>query len=209
MGDFNILIFQLSILLMSVVIHEVSHGIVALWQGDPTAKLMGRLTLNPIKHLDFLGSFFVPMIFIFTTGFFFGWAKPVPYNPYNLRNQKWGAAMVGAAGPISNFVIAIVFGIALRFFPVASDLAFMQNLFQVFIIIVTLNILLGVFNLVPIPPLDGSKLLFSILPPHMSHIQRMLEQYGFIILLFFIFFAFQVIVPIVGGLFHLITGMSM
>ena len=208
MGDFNILIFQLSILLMSIVIHEVSHGIVALWQGDPTAKLMGRLTLNPIKHLDFLGSFLVPMIFMFTAGFLFGWAKPVPYNPYNLRNQKWGAAMVGAAGPISNFVIAIVFGIALRFFPVASDLAFMQNLFQVFIIIVTLNILLGVFNLVPIPPLDGSKLLFSILPPHMSHIQRMLEQYGFIILLFFIFFAFQVIVPIVGGLFHLITGMS-
>jgi len=209
MGDFEILILQLAVLLMSIVIHEVSHGIVALWQGDPTAKLMGRLTLNPIKHLDFLGSFLVPMIFMFTAGFLFGWAKPVPYNPYNLRNQKWGAAMVGAAGPISNFVIAIVFGIALRFFPVASDLAFMQNLFQVFIIIVTLNILLGVFNLVPIPPLDGSKLLFSILPPHMSHIQRMLEQYGFIILLFFIFFAFQVIVPIVGGLFHLITGMSM
>jgi len=208
MGDFEILILQLAVLLMSIVIHEVSHGIVALWQGDPTAKLMGRLTLNPIKHLDFLGSFLVPMIFMFTAGFLFGWAKPVPYNPYNLRNQKWGAAMVGAAGPISNFVIAIVFGIALRFFPVASDLAFMQNLFQVFIIIVTLNILLGVFNLVPIPPLDGSKLLFSILPPHMSHIQRMLEQYGFIILLFFIFFAFQVIVPIVGGLFHLITGMS-
>ena len=116
--------------------------------------------------------------------------------------------MVGAAGPISNFVIAIVFGIALRFFPVASDLAFMQNLFQVFIIIVMINILLGVFNLMPIPPLDGSKLLFSILPPHMSHIQQMLERYGFIILLFFIFFAFQVIFPIVGGLFHLITGMS-
>mgnify|MGYP000061818098 FL=1 len=210
MGDFNILIFQLSILLMSVVIHEVSHGIVALWQGDPTAKLMGRLTLNPIKHLDVWGSFLVPlMLFVFSGGnYLFGWAKPVPYNPYNLRNQKWGAAMVGAAGPISNFVIAIVFGIALRFFPVASDLAFMQNLFQVFIIIVMINILLGVFNLMPIPPLDGSKLLFSILPPHMSHIQQMLERYGFIILLFFIFFAFQVIFPIVGGLFHLITGMS-
>jgi Zn-dependent protease len=195
---------------MSVVIHEVSHGIVALWQGDPTAKLMGRLTLNPIKHLDVWGSFLVPlMLFVFSGGnYLFGWAKPVPYNPYNLRNQKWGAAMVGAAGPISNFVIAIVFGIALRFFPVASDLAFMQNLFQVFIIIVMINILLGVFNLMPIPPLDGSKLLFSILPPHMSHIQQMLERYGFIILLFFIFFAFQVIFPIVGGLFHLITGMS-
>jgi len=210
MGDFNILIFQLSILLMSIVIHEVSHGIVALWQGDPTAKLMGRLTLNPIKHLDVWGSFLVPlMLFVFSGGnFLFGWAKPVPYNPYNLRNQKWGAAMVGAAGPLSNFAVAIVFGIALRFFPLTPDLVFMQNLFQVFIIIVMINILLGVFNLVPIPPLDGSKLLFSILPPHMSHIQRMLEQYGFIILLFFIFFAFRVIFPIVGGLFHLITGMS-
>lgn len=209
MGDFNLLIFQLAILLMSVVIHEVSHGIVALWQGDPTAKLMGRLTLNPIKHLDVWGSFLVPlMLFVFSGGnFLFGWAKPVPYNPYNLRNQKWGAAMVGLAGPASNFLIAIVFGLALRFFPV-TDVAFLQNLAQVFVIIVMLNILLGVFNLVPIPPLDGSKLLFSILPPHMRHIQEFLERYGFIVLLFFIFFAFQIIFPIVSGLFRLITGIG-
>lgn len=211
MGDFNLLIFQLAVLLMSVVIHEVSHGVVALWQGDPTAKFMGRLTLNPIKHLDLWGSFLVPlMLFVFSAGnFLFGWAKPVPYNPYNLRNQKWGAAMVGAAGPAANFLIAIVFGIALRFFPTTSDLPFLQNLFQLFVIIVMLNILLGVFNLVPIPPLDGSKLLFSVLPPHMSHIQQFLEQYGFIILLFFIFFAFRIIFPIVGALFYLITGMAL
>ena len=209
MGDFNLLIFQLAILLMSVVIHEVSHGIVALWQGDPTAKLMGRLTLNPIKHLDVWGSFLVPlMLFVFSGGnFLFGWAKPVPYNPYNLRNQKWGAAMVGLAGPASNFLIAIVFGLALRFFPV-TDVAFLQHLAQVFVIIMMLNILLGVFNLVPIPPLDGSKLLFSILPPHMRHIQEFLERYGFIVLLFFIFFAFQIIFPIVSGLFRLITGIG-
>lgn len=210
MSDFNLLIFQLSVLLMSVIVHEVSHGIVALWQGDPTAKFMGRLTLNPIKHLDIWGSFLVPLgLFIFSGGnFLFGWAKPVPYNPYNLRNQKWGAAMVGAAGPISNFLLAIIFGIALRFFPAATDLSFMQNLSQLFVIIVMLNILLGVFNLVPIPPLDGSKLLFSILPPHMQHIRVMLEQYGFIILLFFIFFAFHAIFPIIDFLFRLITGMS-
>ena len=208
MGDFNILILQISVLLMSVVIHEVSHGVAALWQGDPTAKLMGRLTLNPIKHLDIWGSFLVPMVFIFTTGFLFGWAKPVPYNPYNLRNQKWGPAIVGLAGPAANFVIAIVFGIALRFLPIYSDTVFIQNLAQLFTIIVMLNILLGVFNLMPIPPLDGSKLLFSILPPHMSHIQRMLEQYGFIILLFFIFFAFQLIFPIITALFRLITGIG-
>ncbi len=210
MGDFNLLIFQLAVLLMSVVIHEVSHGIVALWQGDPTAKMMGRLTLNPIKHLDIWGSIAVPlMLFVFSGGnFLFGWAKPVPYNPYNLRNQKWGAAMVGAAGPISNFLLATVFGIALRFFPGTSDLPFVQNLFQLFIIIVMLNILLGVFNLVPIPPLDGSKLLFSVLPPHMSHIKITLERYGFIILLFFIFFAFQFIFPVVNAVFRLITGME-
>ena len=209
MGDFNLLIFQLAVLLMSVVIHEVSHGIVALWQGDPTAKLMGRLTLNPIKHLDIWGSFLVPlMLFVFSGGnFLFGWAKPVPYNPYNLRNQKWGPAMVGLAGPASNFLIAIVFGLALRFFPI-SDVVFIQNLAQLFVIIVMLNILLGVFNLVPIPPLDGSKLLFSILPPHMRHIQEFLERYGFIVLLFFIFFAFQIIFPIVSGLFRLITGIG-
>jgi len=210
MGDFNLLIFQLAVLLMSVVIHEVSHGIVALWQGDPTAKLMGRLTLNPIKHLDIWGSFLVPlMLFVFSGGnFLFGWAKPVPYNPYNLRNQKWGAAMVGLAGPASNFLVAIVFGLALRFFPV-SDVVFMQNLAQLFVIIVMLNILLGVFNLIPIPPLDGSKLLFSVLPPHMRHIQELLERYGFIVLLFFIFFAFQVVFPIVSGLFRLITGIGL
>jgi len=210
MNDFNILIFQLLVLLMSVVIHEVSHGIVALWQGDPTAKFMGRLTLNPIKHLDMWGSFLVPLgLFIFSGGnFLFGWAKPVPYNPYNLRNKKWGAAMVGAAGPLSNFILAITFGIALRFFPEYSAMPFMQNLFQLFMIIVMLNILLGVFNLVPIPPLDGSKVLFSVLPPHMEQIKIFLERYGFIILMFFIFFAFQAIFPIINSLFRLITGMS-
>ncbi len=210
MNDFNLLIFQLSVLLMSVIIHEVSHGVVALWQGDPTARFMGRLTLNPIKHLDMWGSFLVPLgLFVFSGGnFLFGWAKPVPYNPYNLRNKKWGAAMVGAAGPLSNFILAIVFGVALRFFPEYSTVPFVQNLFQVFLIIVMLNILLGVFNLVPIPPLDGSKLLFSILPPHMEHVKLFLERYGFVLLLFFIFFAFQAISPVIDSLFRLITGMS-
>lgn len=206
MSEFSLLIFQLAVLLMSVVIHEVSHGVVALWQGDPTAKLMGRLTLNPIKHMDMWGSFLVPMFLLFMPGPVFGWAKPVPYNPYNLRDQKWGAAMVGAAGPVSNFLIAIVFGLALRFFPLTSELAFVQNLAQLFGIIVGINILLGTFNLVPIPPLDGSKLLFSLLPPNMGHVKLFLEQYGFIILLFFIFFAFKFIFPIVIVAYILIVG---
>lgn len=207
MDSFTLLIFQLAILLMSVVIHEVSHGIVALWQGDPTAKFMGRLTLNPLKHLDMWGSFLVPLMLIILPGsIIFGWAKPVPYNPYNLRNAKWGPAIVGAAGPASNFLIALAFGLSLRFLLVASDMPVLQNLIQLFSIIVFLNLLLAVFNLVPIPPLDGSKILFSLLPPHMSHIQTFLERYGFMFLLFFIFFAFGTIFPIITFLFSLITG---
>ena len=175
MDSFTLLIFQLAILLMSVVIHEVSHGIVALWQGDQTAKFMGRLTLNPLKHLDMWGSFLVPLMLIILPGsIIFGWAKPVPYNPYNLRNAKWGPAIVGAAGPASNFLIALAFGLSLRFLLVASDMPVLQNLIQLFSIIVFPNLLLAVFNLVPIPPLDGAKILFSLLPPHMSHIQAFL-----------------------------------
>ena len=207
MDSFTLLIFQLAILLMSVVIHEVSHGIVALWQGDQTAKFMGRLTLNPLKHLDMWGSFLVPLMLIILPGsIIFGLAKPVPYNPYNLRNAKWGPAIVGAAGPASNFLIALAFGLSLRFLLVASDMPVLQNLIQLFSIIVFLNLLLAVFNLVPIPPLDGSKILFSLLPPHMSHIQAFLERYGFMFLLFFIFFAFGTIFPIITFLFSLITG---
>jgi len=213
MDQFTILIFYILVLLFSVVIHEVSHGIVALWQGDPTAKFTGRLTLNPIPHIDLFGTIIVPLFLMIpalfgTPGPIFGWAKPVPYNPYNLRNQKWGAAMVSLAGPASNFVIAVVFGIALRFFPATTDVVFVENLARLLVIIVRLNILLGIFNLVPIPPLDGSKLLFSVLPSHMSHIQMFLERYGFIILLFFIFFAFKIIFPLVASIFSLITGMA-
>ena len=193
MGDFNLLIFQLAVLLMSVVIHEVSHGVVALWQGDPTAKLLGRLTLNPIKHLDVWGSFLVPLgLFIFSGGsFLFGWAKPVPYNPHNLRNQRWGPSIVGLAGPASNLLIALVFGFSLRFISFASEITLVQNLVHIFVIIVSLNILLAVFNLLPIPPLDGSHVLFSFLPRSLDRVKLFLAQYGMFILLFIIFFFFS------------------
>lgn len=209
MNDLYLLVFQLVVLVMSVVIHEVSHGIVALWQGDPTAKLAGRLTINPMKHLDLFGSIILPLLLVVARSpILFGWAKPVPYNPYNLRNQKWGAAMVGLAGPASNFLIAIVFGVALRFLPTASEFLFLQNLFQFFAIIVKTNVFLGVFNLVPVPPLDGSKLLFSLLPPGMSSARMFLERNGFLVLLLFLFFGFHFITPVVGVLFRLITGIG-
>lgn len=199
-------IFAIAVLIMSVVIHEVSHGYTAYALGDSTAKDAGRLSLNPFRHLDLFGSFIIPVITYLLGGFIFGWAKPVPYNPYNLRNQKWGPALVGAAGPLSNFLVAVVFGLLIRY---GSTFAFLPaSFFQIATLIVFINLILGIFNLVPIPPLDGSKILFSVFPYNWRSIETFLEQFGFIILIIFIFFFFQLLLPIVSGLFKLITGIG-
>ncbi|MDP3800021.1 MAG: site-2 protease family protein [bacterium] len=186
---------------MSVVVHEVSHGLMAKKLGDNTAKDLGRLSFNPLKHLDFMGSFLVPLISYIGGGFIFGWAKPVPYNPYNIKNQKWGPAMVAGIGPISNFTIALAFGLALRFIPaIPAATAIAISL------IVYINILLGVFNLVPIPPLDGSKILAAVLPYKYERQLNMLERYGMFLVLIFIFFIFPLITPIIPIIFRFITG---
>lgn len=199
-------IFSIAILIMSVVIHEVSHGFVAYAMGDPTAKHQGRLTLNPLVHLDPFGSVLLPVLTYMFGGFIIGWARPVPYNPYNLSNQKWGPALVGAAGPASNIFVALVFGLLLRF---SGTVAFLPAGFlQLAVLIVFINILLAVFNLVPIPPLDGSKVLFALLPYRWTHIQYFLERYGLIVLIFFIFFLWRIILPVVFFVFQLIVGSS-
>ncbi len=203
------LVFQIAILLFSVVIHEVSHGYAALALGDRTAKQAGRLTLNPIPHLDPFGSLLLPALSLLIGGFVFGWAKPVPYNPYNLKNQKWGPALVGAAGPAANISLALIFGLTLRFLPdLANGLggSFLINFATIVSIIVFLNLLLAVFNLIPIPPLDGSKVLFAVMPYEWRGLQMFLEQYGFFLLLLFIFFFFRWLIPVVFFLFRLITG---
>lgn len=209
------IVFFLLILIFSVVLHEISHGYMALALGDPTAKNEGRLTLNPIPHIDPFGSVMLPLIlsipmFFGQPSILIGWAKPVPYNPLNLRNQKWGPALVGAAGPAANFSIAILFGMLIRFAPGFAEGAlgaYLLNFVSFASSIIILNLVLGIFNLMPIPPLDGSKVLFSILPPQWRHIEAFLEQYGFFILLIFIFFfAGQVVWPVVRILFWLITG---
>ena len=204
------IIVQLAILVMSVVIHEFSHGAIAYIMGDPTAKYMGRLTLNPLKHLDPIGSFFVP-VFLFLisggNGPIFGWAKPVPYNPHNLRNQKYGSAIVGFAGPGANLLVALFFGLLIRFLgPYEITLPIMTSFLNVVSIIVLINLLLAIFNLVPIPPLDGSKILFDFLPLSMREIRFFLERYGFLLLIFFIFFLFQFVIPIISILYFFITG---
>ena len=180
-------------LLLGLTVHEFSHAWVAYKLGDPTAKYAGRLTLNPLKHLDPFGT-----ILLFLVGF--GWGKPVPFNPYNLKNQKYGPALVAIAGPLSNFVLAITFGLLLRFL-VAQGAS--QGFILLLTYIVFLNVILGVFNLVPIPPLDGSKLLALFISPSLN---QTLERYGLLLLVFFIFFAFPIIWPIILGVFNLIVG---
>jgi len=201
-------IFLILILILSIVIHEVSHGAMANHLGDPTAKYAGRLTLNPLRHLDPIGSVILPIFLVIMAklmggGIIFGWAKPVPINPYNFRDQKYGSAKVALAGPGSNFAIALVFGLALRFF---HQLSLIPGLILIFSYIVYINILLAVFNLLPIPPLDGSHLLFTFLPPGMENLKIFLSQYGFYILLFIIFFFFRWIIPIINWIFTLIIG---
>ena len=199
-------IFAIAILIVSVVIHEVSHGYVADSLGDPTARYSGRLTLNPIKHLDLFGSILIPIL-TSLSGFTFGWAKPVPYNPYNLKNSRWGELYVAAAGPISNIGIAVLFGLAIRF-GIAYQLSVSASFFALAVLIVQINILLAVFNLVPIPPLDGSKIMFSLFPGFSYRARQTLERYGFFFVLFFIFFLWQLIFPVIGVLFTLLTGLN-
>jgi Zn-dependent protease len=180
-----ITIFSLIVLLFSVVIHEVAHGSVAYYLGDPTAKYAKRLTLNPIRHLDLFGSIILPGLMLLVTlgkGPVLGWAKPVPINPNNLKDRRWGELKVSLAGPATNILVAVVFALPIRFFSLPD------SLFLFFSIISIYNFLLAIFNLIPIPPLDGSHILFSLLPFKYSRFKISLTQYGVFVLIFFIFF---------------------
>lgn len=186
-----------------MIIHEVTHGYVAGILGDPTAKLEGRLTLNPIKHIDLFGSIVLPLLLLITNaGFLFGWAKPVPYNPYNLKAGKWGPAIVAGAGPVSNLLIAILFAIFLKM-GIAYEMIGTSTI-PLLIQIVQINVVLGIFNLVPIPPLDGSKVLFAFLPYKWNYIKEALERYSLFVILFVVLFGFKFIAPIINWFLHLI-----
>lgn len=199
-------IFYIIVILYSVTIHEVSHGLMANSLGDPTAKNLGRLSLNPIKHMDLFGSVLLPFFLILTTGFAFGYAKPVPYNPENLNDKKYGPVKVALAGPLSNFVLALLFGLTLRFIPDIFSSSLVPELFSR---IVILNLVLGVFNMFPIPPLDGHWLLMAFLPPSMNSVKVFIYRNSFILFpLFLIIFMFYVS-PVIYWLFKLITGMGL
>ena len=198
-------IFVIAVLIVSVIVHEISHGYAAERLGDPTARLAGRLTMNPLPHLDILGSLIFPTLSYFLGGFIVGWAKPVPYNPDNMRNPRWGGAIVAAAGPLVNVAIALIFGLLIRF---ASALGLPDAFIFISSFVVFINIVLAFLNLMPIPPLDGSKILFAILPYRFYRVQEILEQYGLVVLLFIIFFLWKFLLPAPYFVFKMITGIG-
>lgn len=206
-------LFIIIVLIVSVILHEVSHGYAANMLGDPTARLQGRLTLNPISHIDPIGSILIPAVLVVSQSpFMFGYAKPVPYNPYNLRNQRWGEAIVAVAGPLTNLGLALFFGLIVRL-GVGADLP--GDFLLLAEKIVYINLFLACFNLIPIPPLDGSKVLSSVLPYKFQGVFQQLESLfagsGFFgLVLFLLMFSVLFAAPFqmfVNAIFVLITGL--
>ncbi len=197
-------IFGIAILIMSVVVHEVAHAYTAVLLGDPTPRLQGRLTLNPLKHLDFIGSLLVPLL-TYMAGAAFGWAKPVLINPYNLKYGKWGELYVALAGPASNILIALFFAGIIRIIAHFEFLALIPFI-QITALIVLINIALAVFNLVPVPPLDGSKILFVLIPARYMHIRETLERYSLIFAIIILFGLWRFIEPIIPILYKILLG---
>jgi len=196
------ILFSLLVLFFSIVLHEIAHGSMALQLGDQTAKNAGRLTLNPIKHIDLFGTILLPLMLLMLSGGagpIFGWAKPVPINPFNFRDQKWGTLKVSLAGPAMNFLVALFFGLIIRFLPLPLALL------DLFSIIVLYNFAWGIFNLLPLPPLDGSHILFALLPEKLSHAKLFLTQYGFFFLIFFVFWGIKYVFLAAAVLYYFIT----
>jgi Zn-dependent protease len=204
-------LFFFVVLILSIIVHEVAHGWAAYALGDPTAKMAGRLTMNPIPHIDLFGSIILPVLCVLTPGgFMFGWAKPVPYNPYNLKNQRWGEAIVGSAGVLTNLFLAVLFaGIArVAFSGGYEEFAGLAAM------VVLVNLYLGLLNLIPFPPLDGFTVLRGILPPRLSlsfqDFEHKLRGGGFIsLIIFFLIFYYVLAGPFslfVTWLFRILVG---
>lgn len=208
-----VLILSIIILIFSIIVHEYGHAFMANKLGDSTAKDLGRLTLNPIPHIDLFGSIILPLFFVLSgTGFILAWAKPVPYNPSRIRDKKYGDLKVAIAGPGSNILLAILFGLLVRFLPLAEGLksallsaylmgdfsfiasqaggSLLNTIFLMAIIFCFLNLLLAIFNLIPVPPLDGSKILANFLPARAKYKLFSIERYGIFIVLILLMFGF-------------------
>lgn len=206
--NFMTSLFYFLVLIISIVIHEVAHGIAAEREGDPTARMLGRITLNPIVHADLVGSVILPLVLLLSGApFFIGWAKPVPYNPANFRNERKGTRIVSVAGIIANFSIALIVGFALRVMTIAQVGSI--QLFEIMSIVVLVNVVLGIFNLIPIPPLDGFRFLESVLPVRFGSFFRQYEQYGIVILIVFLFIGVRFIAPLASLIYTALTGIPL
>ncbi len=198
------------ILIFSVILHECAHGLAAERCGDPTARQAGRITLNPIPHLDPIGSILIPGIMILMSlvtgsGFIFGWAKPVPINPYNFNDPKQDMMWVGLAGPATNFAVALFLALVFRLLAISASLGAVILFYGI-----TINLILGFFNLIPIPPLDGSRILTGLLPEEYAYKLSRIEPFGFMILIIlFISGIFSFIFTLVLRLSLLLTGMPL
>lgn len=175
--------------IFAITVHEVAHGWVANKLGDGTAKMLGRLTLNPIKHIDPIGTIVVPIVLVLISGFAFGWAKPVPVNPNNLKNPRKDMVLVAIAGPLANVFMVILWALFLKVISVTvSDINLAKGLMAMGEAGIIINLVLFVFNLFPIPPLDGSKVLAGFVPPSISDILDKIEPYGFFIVMGLLYF---------------------
>ncbi len=195
MPDIQTLLIWVIPTLFAITVHEVAHGLMASKLGDQTAKMMGRLSLNPIKHIDLIGTVLVPSFLYFTSGFIFGWAKPVPINFNALRSPKIDMLWVAIAGPGANFLMALIW-LFVVVFAINMRSQFLLDMGHIGI---SINLILGVLNLLPLPPLDGGRVMSALLPPPLAYQYDKLERYGLLILLGLMFLGvFQnVIAPIV------------
>lgn len=202
---------QIVILFFSIVFHEYSHGLIALKCGDETAKMMGRLTLNPLKHIDMVGTIILPLLMILLRSpILFGWAKPVPINPYNFYNPRKDIMKVGAAGPIANFILVGVFTLLIYLINwIWVDFSINSYIGQVLIFGMFINFLLAFFNLIPIPPLDGSRIVSGFLSPTAAAKYDRISRYGMIIIILVLFLLFEPLLKFIQFLvFKLLGGIS-
>ena len=189
------LIISLAVFFLAIIVHEVAHGWVAYKRGDPTAKFAGRLTLNPLAHIDPFGTILMPLFLIMARApFLFGWAKPVPVNFSGLKNPKKDIILVGAAGPTANIIIAIMVSLLLRLHIWPLGMFFLLRQF------IQLNLTLAVFNLIPVPPLDGSRIVAGLLPNYLAYQYIKLERYGFLLIYLMVYLGIfhNIVWPIVN-----------
>ncbi|MDZ7785776.1 MAG: site-2 protease family protein [Candidatus Saccharibacteria bacterium] len=201
-SNITIMVIAIACILVSMTLHEAMHAYSSYWLGDDTAKLQGRLSLNPLKHIDPILTIAIPALLALSGGPIFGAARPVPFNPFRVKFEEFGAALVGIAGPLTNLVLALAGAGILRLF--IGDMS--QTVINVFVIFIQVNIGFFVFNMIPFPPLDGSRVFYAVAPEPVQNVMRTIESFGLMGLFLFLFVALPVISPVLSSIMRSITN---